>query len=88
MSSARRKAKIRDTIKDWAFAMPNLHSGSRGFNITPKFLKLIKILKSCQPHGDSFRGIVFGESIMFVNVGHNVVNAWDSATKSYCFGAR
>jgi endoribonuclease Dicer len=75
MSPARRKARIRDIVKNWAFAMPNLHSGSRGFNITPKFLKLIKVLKSCQPYGDSFRGIVFGRSIgEILSAGHNNLN--------------
>jgi endoribonuclease Dicer len=61
LSSDRRRSKIRDIVKNWPFAMPNLHSSSRGFNITPKFLKLVKVLKSCEPYGDSFRGLVFGE---------------------------
>jgi endoribonuclease Dicer len=54
------KAKIRDAIKNWAFTMPNLDPNSRGFNVTPKFLQLVQILKSCEPYGENFRGIVFG----------------------------
>ncbi|KAJ6599151.1 hypothetical protein DFH09DRAFT_1243597 [Mycena vulgaris] len=53
------KAKIRDTITNWAFTMPNLDPNSRGFNVTPKFLRLVQILKSCEPYGEDFRGIVF-----------------------------
>ncbi|KAJ6539259.1 hypothetical protein B0H19DRAFT_1314532 [Mycena capillaripes] len=53
------KAKIMDTIKNWSFAMPNLDPNSRGFNVTPKFLRLVQILKSCEPYGEDFRGIVF-----------------------------
>ena len=64
ISSDRRRSSIRDIIKNWAFSMPNLHSNSRGFNITPKFLKLVKILKSCEPYDDSFRGVVFGELLL------------------------
>jgi hypothetical protein len=54
------KTKIRDTIMNWAFTMPNLDPNSRGFNVTPKFLRLVQILKSCEPYGEDFRGIVFG----------------------------
>ncbi|KAJ7744529.1 hypothetical protein DFH07DRAFT_925095 [Mycena maculata] len=53
------KAKIRDTVKNWAFTMPNLDPNSRGFNVTPKFLRLVQLLKSCEPYGEDFRGIVF-----------------------------
>ncbi|KAJ7937136.1 hypothetical protein B0H13DRAFT_200014 [Mycena leptocephala] len=53
------KTKIRDTIMNWAFTMPNLDPNSRGFNVTPKFLRLVQILKSCEPYGEDFRGIVF-----------------------------
>lgn len=52
--------RIRDVIKNWVFAMPNLDPSSRGFNVLPKFLKLVHILRSCQAYGDAFRGIVFG----------------------------
>jgi endoribonuclease Dicer len=54
------KLEVLNTIKHWDFSMPNLDSSSRGFNVTPKFLKLAQILKSCQPYGDSLRVIVIG----------------------------
>ncbi|KAF7352866.1 hypothetical protein MVEN_01253600 [Mycena venus] len=53
------KAKVRDTIKNWAFTMPNLDPNSRGLNVTPKFLRLVQILKSCESYGEDFRGLVF-----------------------------
>lgn len=40
--------------------MPNLDFSSREFNVTPKFAKLVQILKACEPQGDVFRGIIFG----------------------------
>jgi endoribonuclease Dicer len=51
---------VRDIIKNCVFSMPNLDPSSRGFNVTPKFARLMQILKSCEPYGESFRGIVFG----------------------------
>ncbi|KAK0486056.1 hypothetical protein IW261DRAFT_1582129 [Armillaria novae-zelandiae] len=39
-------APVRDIIKNWTFAMPNLDIGSRGFNVSPKFLRLVQILKA------------------------------------------
>ncbi|KAF9469115.1 hypothetical protein BDZ94DRAFT_1208489 [Collybia nuda] len=51
--------QIRDTVKNWTFMMPNLDASSRGFNVTPKFLKLVQTLKSCKFQGAGFRGIVF-----------------------------
>ncbi|KAJ7276292.1 hypothetical protein B0H12DRAFT_1227452 [Mycena haematopus] len=53
------RAKIRDTIQNWAFTMPNLDPNSRRFNVTPKFLLLVQILRSCEPYREDFRGIVF-----------------------------
>lgn len=50
--------KIRDLVKNWVFAMPNLNLSSRGFNVTPKFVQLIHVLKSCGAYGDKFCGIV------------------------------
>ncbi|KAJ6516002.1 hypothetical protein C8R45DRAFT_958371 [Mycena sanguinolenta] len=55
----RTKTKVRETIKNWAFTMPNLDPNSRGFNVTPKFLQLVQILRSCEPYHEDFRGIVF-----------------------------
>ncbi|KAJ7699997.1 hypothetical protein B0H17DRAFT_1196016 [Mycena rosella] len=53
------RARIRDTVINWAFTMPNLDPDSRGFNVTPKFLRLVQMLKSCEPCGEDFRGILF-----------------------------
>ena len=60
--SAIRKARsnIITTIKNYMFTMPNLDPASRQFNVTPKFVKLVQILKACQPEGNTFRGIIFG----------------------------
>ncbi|KAI0035664.1 hypothetical protein K488DRAFT_42913 [Vararia minispora EC-137] len=52
------KLEVLNAIKHWDFSMPNLDPSSRGFNVTPKFLKLAQVLKSCQPYGDTFRGLV------------------------------
>ncbi|KAL0949733.1 hypothetical protein HGRIS_009773 [Hohenbuehelia grisea] len=57
----RLKTSMRDAVKNWAFAMPNLDATSRGFNVTPKFLRLVQILKSYEAYGESFRGIIFVE---------------------------
>jgi len=54
------QATIHDIVKNWVFSMPNLDLSSRGCNVTPKFVKLVQILKSCEPYGELFRGIVFG----------------------------
>ena len=51
---------IRDVIKNWAFTMPNLDPSSRSFNVTMKFLQLVRVLEACEPYGECFRGIVFG----------------------------
>ncbi|KAK0461022.1 uncharacterized protein EV420DRAFT_1529795 [Desarmillaria tabescens] len=53
---------VRDIIKNWMFAMPNLDIGSRGFNVSPKFLRLVQILKACEPLDTEFRGLVFVSS--------------------------
>ena len=55
------KSNVRETVRNWSFAMPKLDHSARGFNVTPKFAKLLQILKSCRPQGDIFRGIIFGE---------------------------
>lgn len=59
------KTKIKNTIRNWLFAMPNLDCTSRGFNVTPKFAKLMQILKACEQQGDAFRGIIFGMTNVF-----------------------
>jgi endoribonuclease Dicer len=60
LSPADKQRRIWDIVKNWPFTMPNLDPRSRGFNVTHKFLKLVKILKSCEPYGEGFRGVVFG----------------------------
>ncbi|KAL5508450.1 DCL1_2 [Sanghuangporus vaninii] len=55
----RAKKNVKSTIRNWLFTMPNLDSTSRGFNVTPKFAKLMQVLKACEPQGDAFRGIIF-----------------------------
>jgi len=60
ISPEKARARVRDTVKNWVFTMPNLDPSSRGFNVSPKFAKLVQILKSCKLYGDDFRGIVFG----------------------------
>lgn len=52
--------KVINVVKNWIFTMPNLDYTSRGYNVTPKLVKLVQILKACEPQGDLFRGIVFG----------------------------
>ncbi|KAI5124869.1 hypothetical protein M0805_007301 [Coniferiporia weirii] len=53
------KSNIRNAIKNWMFTMPNLEPTSRGLNVTPKFIKLMQVVKACEPQGDAFRGIIF-----------------------------
>ena len=59
-STARKQRQMWEIVKNWPFTMPNLDPSSRGFNVTHKFLKLVKVLRSCEPYGKGFRGIVFG----------------------------
>lgn len=63
--AAIRKAKsnIIGAIKNHMFTMPNLDPTSRQFNVTPKLVKLMDILKSCQPEAGTFRGIIFGRNL-------------------------
>lgn len=60
MAVAKAKSNIRNAVKNWVFSMPNLDPTSRGFNVTPKFAKLVQILKASEPQGESFRALVFG----------------------------
>ncbi|KAJ7601032.1 hypothetical protein C8J56DRAFT_24327 [Mycena floridula] len=53
------KSRIRDIVKDWDFTLPNLDPSSPRCNVTAKFLQLLSALMSCEPYGDSFRGIIF-----------------------------
>ncbi|TFK28818.1 hypothetical protein FA15DRAFT_664885 [Coprinopsis marcescibilis] len=53
------RLKIRDTIKNWTFSMPNLDPSSKGFNVTPKFLRLVQVLEACSEYGEALRCIIF-----------------------------
>ncbi|KAE9410383.1 hypothetical protein BT96DRAFT_961824 [Gymnopus androsaceus JB14] len=46
-------------LRESEFTLPNLDMSSPDFNVTPKLLKLVQILKSCQEFGDDFRGVIF-----------------------------
>ncbi|KAG5221838.1 ribonuclease III [Salix suchowensis] len=52
------QSKCLQTIKNWNYTMPNLDASSQGFNVTPKLLRLVELLKACQSYGEAFRGIV------------------------------
>ncbi|KAI6110462.1 hypothetical protein EV401DRAFT_1869432 [Pisolithus croceorrhizus] len=52
-------SELQNLIDSWPFAMPNVNSSSRGFNVSPKFARLIQILNTCKLYGDKFRGIIF-----------------------------
>ncbi|KAF8076296.1 hypothetical protein FPV67DRAFT_1471163 [Lyophyllum atratum] len=52
------QTRMRDLIKNYTFVMPNLDPSSQGFNVSHKFLMLIRTLESCEPYGESFHGIV------------------------------
>ncbi|KAH7887826.1 hypothetical protein F5I97DRAFT_1952052 [Phlebopus sp. FC_14] len=51
--------EINELVSNWVFLMPNIDASSRGFNVTPKFAKLVEVLKACETYGDKFRGIIF-----------------------------
>ncbi|KIK65355.1 hypothetical protein GYMLUDRAFT_56087 [Collybiopsis luxurians FD-317 M1] len=52
-------SEFRQILQDWDFTLPNFDMNSSGFNVTPKAMKLIQILTSCQEFGDDFRGVIF-----------------------------
>lgn len=57
-------SEIRNLIENWNFSMPNPNPSSRGFNLSPKFSRLIQVLKAYEPCGDDFRGIILGEQAL------------------------
>ncbi|KIJ70179.1 hypothetical protein HYDPIDRAFT_78543 [Hydnomerulius pinastri MD-312] len=57
--TVRMTKEIQDVVKNWVFAMPNVNPSARGFNVTPKFARLVEVLKACEPYRDNFRGIIF-----------------------------
>lgn len=48
-------------LRESEFTLPNLDMNSPDFNLTPKLLKLVQILKCCQEFGDDFRGVIYGK---------------------------
>ncbi|KAJ3736470.1 hypothetical protein DFJ43DRAFT_1052289 [Lentinula guzmanii] len=51
--------EIWQLLKDMELTSPNIDISSPNFNVTPKVLKLVQILKCCQGFGDGFRGVIF-----------------------------
>jgi endoribonuclease Dicer len=64
VKATRIQEKVKNVVKNWIFTMPNLDYTSRGYNVTPKLVKLVQILQACAPQGDHFRGIVFGNTLI------------------------
>ena len=58
-------SEIRNLIENWDFSMPNTNPSSRGFNITPKFSRLIQVLRAYGPCEDDFRGVILGEQVHY-----------------------
>ena len=54
------KTNIMRTLKNWGFNMPNLDPSSSGFNVSPKFAKVVQVLNACESYGDDFRAVIFG----------------------------
>ncbi|KAG5716521.1 Dicer-like protein 1 [Termitomyces sp. T112] len=50
---------VQNCIRDWTFALPNLDPASSKFNVTDKFVMLVKALRLCGPYEEAFRGIIF-----------------------------
>lgn len=57
-------SEIRHLVENWDFSMPNANPSTRGFNVTPKFSRLIQVLRAYEPCGDDFRGIILGEHVL------------------------
>ncbi|PVF99771.1 hypothetical protein CPB86DRAFT_756304 [Serendipita vermifera] len=55
---AKTKQGVYKTIKNWTFTLPNLDPSSKGFNVSPKIAKLVKIIQCFRHEGDGFRGIL------------------------------
>ncbi|KIO12868.1 hypothetical protein M404DRAFT_124868 [Pisolithus tinctorius Marx 270] len=52
-------SELHNLVKGWAFSTPNINPSSGGFNVSPKFARLVQILKACELYGNKFRGIIF-----------------------------
>jgi endoribonuclease Dicer len=59
--------RMRDTVRNWTFTMPNLNPSAPGFNVTHKFLRLVQVLETCENYGENFRALIFGTyDIIFI----------------------
>ncbi|KAG6855112.1 hypothetical protein C0991_006041 [Blastosporella zonata] len=58
------REQIRLRIKNWNFSLPNIDPTSFHFNVTHKFMMLVKVLESCEPYGEAFNKecLNFGEN--------------------------
>ncbi|KAJ3811921.1 hypothetical protein F5876DRAFT_88014 [Lentinula aff. lateritia] len=52
-------SEVLQLLQGCQITSPNIDITSSGFNLTPKVLKLVQILKCCQDLGDGFRGVIF-----------------------------
>ncbi|EEB97176.1 hypothetical protein MPER_03556, partial [Moniliophthora perniciosa FA553] len=53
------ESEVFSVVKSWPDITPNLDLCSDEFNLSPKVVKLVQLLKSCQHYGKSFKGIIF-----------------------------
>ncbi|KIY73668.1 ribonuclease III [Cylindrobasidium torrendii FP15055 ss-10] len=60
----RTRNKARETINRFMYILPNLNPYAMGFNVSPKFLRLVQTLKACEPVSKGFRAIVFVDSTL------------------------
>lgn len=60
ISKQKAKLSICESIKSWPMPVPNFDPSSPEFNVTPKFAKLVQVLKSCRSQDEAFRCIIFG----------------------------
>ena len=59
-------SEIWNLVENWDFSMPNANTSSRGFNVTPKFSRLIQVLRAYEGCGDDFRGVILGEQAPYL----------------------
>ncbi|KAJ4466505.1 hypothetical protein J3R30DRAFT_3689707 [Lentinula aciculospora] len=52
-------SEVHQLLQSCDLMSPNIDINSPGLNVTPKVLKLVQVLKSCQDFGDDFRGVIF-----------------------------
>ncbi|KAI0939123.1 hypothetical protein AcV5_000626 [Taiwanofungus camphoratus] len=51
------KSAIREVMRSWSFQRPCTDDSSTKHNVSPKFTKLVEVLKTCK-YGEDFRGLV------------------------------